>query len=570
MGASTSQPDSSPDSTPGSSPDSPPDSPRGAQKSPYVSCVTGRLGCSQNMLPLIDAILYYNDIKAMQTFLDALPYAEDSYSGEQFLIRNTNEQSAYNMIPDLTGLFVGRIIGHGSYGKVSSVTKYPGNINLVMKESLRLTLQTYLALCREIITHAKLCCHLKYIRAKFPEFVMPIPMVYGMFTTYSAGDNLLRPALLMQPIDIGLDSVLENSRYEYDMHLFDIFVQLTYQLHVLQTTVNFVHGDLHIGNIALKERDMPKKVTYVIGNDTLVLNSKYITYIIDFGETCFTDHNGDRVAAQGGVHKNTDYCHNMSFDLILLFSSLYHSVSYQKLKMGQYMTQLNTVFGESMFRSCNYTNWHAAYYHAIFDSQDYTPQSVFQRCVKIYHGKSITPIRHLCDPRYRRSQYRQKPQQTRQTRPPRRRQYRQPPPQYLQDEQENSNVTDDLDTWVQRGNSCQKCINVISTDVPDAEVTKWWTQNKSRAGIKRLWEIAMLRNYHVGNHEKTNVVTHCKEVLDQCNIDTLSRPTKVKTITKPTKVKKVKTITKPEPSITAPVPMSISSASGPIPMSIDN
>jgi thiamine kinase-like enzyme len=101
----------------------------------------------------------------------------------------------------------------------------------------------------------------------------------------------------------------------------NIFIQILFALHVAQKNFNFLHGDLHAGNIMLKR----ERVSIQINGQTI--QTDYRPYFIDFGMACVdlsTCCGLNNMCVDNRIYDKQDsmYCLNKSHDIRELIFSL--------------------------------------------------------------------------------------------------------------------------------------------------------------------------------------------------------------------------------------------------------
>jgi predicted unusual protein kinase regulating ubiquinone biosynthesis (AarF/ABC1/UbiB family) len=69
---------------------------------------------------------------------------------------------------------------------------------------------------------------------------------------------------------------------------YSIFLQVSLSLLIAQEQYNYIHTDLHAGNVLIKELDKPIKIKYITKDNVYFLTTKYIAQIIDYGYSSLT------------------------------------------------------------------------------------------------------------------------------------------------------------------------------------------------------------------------------------------------------------------------------------------
>ena len=83
--------------------------------------------------------------------------------------------------------------------------------------------------------------------------------------------------------------------YESDYTLcefLEMMMQLLITIYIMNHELKFYHNDLKFNNIMVDELKKPIELIYIIKNKKYIIKSKYVFYIIDFGESGFTPNNG--------------------------------------------------------------------------------------------------------------------------------------------------------------------------------------------------------------------------------------------------------------------------------------
>ena len=208
-------------------------------------------------------------------------------------------------------------IGGGSYGLiylskyfpepnypdecVGKKTQYPKNANEVEKYNINNSF------IEEMLTSILLY--------EFTEKKKVIPQVFPkIIGCYNTNDGLV---MQMEKLDMTLYVFLsEFNRTEK----IKMLIIIAHCIGLLQKNYDFVHGDLHPGNIMLKHESFSIEIN---GKE---IQSDYRPYFIDLGMVCvdlsaccgLTD-----MRVKGGAYSDPNYCNNKSQDLRLLLYSLW-------------------------------------------------------------------------------------------------------------------------------------------------------------------------------------------------------------------------------------------------------
>jgi hypothetical protein len=193
-------------------------------------------------------------------------------------------------------------IGEGGYGEVYSSYYKDDEIlkNCAVKKCFDDCVE-------EIITTILLyCLHAKMESFIGRSFLQPFPKIIRLITN----KNLM---LVMEMLDTDMRQYLKDEPREF-VDIAEILINLCDQLHALQESVNFMHGDLNGGNVMLKFN--PE-------------NQTYLPIMIDLG-MCYADLSklnseidGKLVSSIGEKIITEYYTLNKGYDLRIFFNYLY-------------------------------------------------------------------------------------------------------------------------------------------------------------------------------------------------------------------------------------------------------
>lgn len=74
-----------------------------------------------------------------------------------------------------------------------------------------------------------------------------------------------------------------------ERNIINIMIMIMYSLQIAYDTTGFTHYDLHLGNILVVELDTPEKVVINYNGEEMVIVTKVIPYIIDYGRCYIND-----------------------------------------------------------------------------------------------------------------------------------------------------------------------------------------------------------------------------------------------------------------------------------------
>lgn len=228
-------------------------------------------------------------------------------------------------------------IGTGSYGNIFSctfddeefVTKILklNNDEFSDKSFLDVVNNEFL---KENIIHLLLFCIFDIVNDCFYEKKIPkcIPEMKNIINGVSQ-NGLNTYIVVMERLDYDLYTFF-SKKHSFEDEKTAICL-IAYNLYILQRTFKeFMHRDLHCGNIMVKKLDKPKIYDLVIGKDKYQITTLYDFFIIDFG-MCFVDFNSNckkinmpdsKIYVEGSYNDNKTY--NKSQDLRLFLASLYY------------------------------------------------------------------------------------------------------------------------------------------------------------------------------------------------------------------------------------------------------
>ena len=228
-------------------------------------------------------------------------------------------------------------IGSGSYGNIFSCN-FDGERSVIKNLKLRndeFSDKSFLndvnnEFLKENIIHLLLFCMFDIINDCSYERKIPkcIPDIKNIFNGISQ-NGLNTYIIVMERLDYDLYTFF-SKKHSFEDEMTAICL-IAYNLYILQRTFKeFMHRDLHCGNIMVKKLDEPKVYDLVIGKDKYQIKTLYDFFIIDFG-MCSVDFNSScnkinmpdsKIYVEGSYNDNKTY--NKSQDLRLFLASLYY------------------------------------------------------------------------------------------------------------------------------------------------------------------------------------------------------------------------------------------------------
>lgn len=300
-------------------------------------------------------------------------------------------------------------LSKGTYGLIykSIVNNKP----MITKVPINMTVQSITDFVTENILHLLLMCLEPQILQAIdnPKFLhFPIPKLYLMVRTKI--DNVLVeniPSTLnnmivcMQPLDMSLYAYIKSKEMKEE-YLIDIIAQIAFYLYYLGNVAGFIHRDLHYNNVMLVHKPLHIK-------DYGLFKSKSIfdVYFIDFGQSCINLQKcepcnmPDSFLIAGGASyraiNRVNYCNDPTYDLRVLFSSIYHerprpNESYPWKEAKKQASWLDGMF-KVWFKYYNINNWHEIYNTIGSYDDGFLPYTVLTAC-QIYFNKEVQEETH--------------------------------------------------------------------------------------------------------------------------------------------------------------------------------
>lgn len=118
-----------------------------------------------------------------------------------------------------------------------------------------------------------------------------------------------------------MESLNSMPKKTYRDNIYYILYIVLHAIYVAQSKCEFVHGDLHLGNVMFKEYPEGEDINLVFKNKIVTIKSLgWIPVIIDFGFSSFT-HEGKRVSSFSTAITQSGSAFDRYFDFIKIFVS---------------------------------------------------------------------------------------------------------------------------------------------------------------------------------------------------------------------------------------------------------
>lgn len=241
----------------------------------------------------------------------------------------------------------------------------------------------------ESVTHMLLTCSEEKILNKTGLPYLPIPELYNIIKV----KNSLH--IVMEKLDMNLHTFVYSKKATV-RQLLGILIQIAYFLQVLFKELNFVHRDLHTGNIMLK-----KVTPFPFKFQNHIILCKYKVYFIDFGQLClnfglccgFPDFMICCPSPSYPKHINTFYSNNC-FDLKVLLACLYfesgHCHVVQNLPIFYFLQKQFEKYNNA--KASRNTSWHLIYLTITKPDKTFSPNNLLNKigkCIQIFELDSV-------------------------------------------------------------------------------------------------------------------------------------------------------------------------------------
>jgi serine/threonine protein kinase len=189
----------------------------------------------------------------------------------------------------------------------------------------------------------------------------------------------------MEKLDISVKSLLQKQEFEIEKQF---LIALMYVLYFLQQTTNFVHRDLHTGNVMLKKLNNLQKTEIFINNKKVTeIFTKYQIYLIDFGFSClsFQKCNIDLPDVVSGDFYDSHKCTNKSHDARLFCASLlFANDAVLSQKLTNYLEKLLSRYTK-LNKFSNFSSKNHFFYNEVIEIDDpnFYPENIILNLIKL-------------------------------------------------------------------------------------------------------------------------------------------------------------------------------------------
>ena len=273
-------------------------------------------------------------------------------------------------------------ITEGSYGEINSCLL--NKVNVIVKNPKYKKHEIHkvnIDFLKENLIHILLfCCQgLMSKCLKISSTPKCIPEIMNLVKATDKNKNEEKLIVVMEKLDYDGFSFFDK-KHSYKVEL--TFIALVaYNIYFLQSSLKkFMHRDLHAGNVMIKKLNKVKKVDIILnGVKCLSVNSKYETYIIDYGMTCIDLSACLKILqlpkskiSNPGIYES-NYCDNKSHDMRLFLASIYFSC-YNLIS-----SRLQT-FLDNLLYKYKAESWHD-FYHQVLKVKDknFYPENILQQ-----------------------------------------------------------------------------------------------------------------------------------------------------------------------------------------------
>ena len=272
-------------------------------------------------------------------------------------------------------------ITEGTYGEINSCLL--NKVNVIVKNPKYKKYdrqEVNIDFLKENLIHILLfCCHdLMNKCFKISSVPTCIPEIMNLVKATNRNKNEEKLIVVMEKLDYnGFDFFDKKHSYKDEL----TFIALVaYNIYFLQSSLKkFMHRDLHGGNIMVKKLNKSKKVDIMLkGKKLLSVNSKYETYIIDYGMACFDLASCLKIIqmpksniSNPGIYES-NYCDNKSHDMRLFLASIYFSCDKISFKLQTFLYNL--------FEKYEADTWHN-FYHQVLKVKDlnFYPENILKK-----------------------------------------------------------------------------------------------------------------------------------------------------------------------------------------------
>lgn len=171
----------------------------------------------------------------------------------------------------------------------------------------------------EQITNILMYCYEEKIKESFKNYVQCFPKIFSIQKLFVKNTS---------KFNIGTTTEELVSLYTIDdlQEIVDITIQVANNLYILQKTCEFMHRDLHAGNVMLKRNTSDDK-NIILYDGTQLKNQRFHVVFIDFANSCAKLEGVTVCSDSLGMYSNCKddgiYNFKKHYDLRLFLSSLY-------------------------------------------------------------------------------------------------------------------------------------------------------------------------------------------------------------------------------------------------------
>lgn len=272
-------------------------------------------------------------------------------------------------------------ITEGTYGEINSCSL--NKVNVIVKNPIYRKLdknEVNIDFLKENLIHILLfCCHdLMNKCFKISSIPTCIPEIMNLVKATNKNKKEEKLIVVMEKLDYNAFDFFDKKHSYVDELTFIALV--AYNIYFLQSSLKkFTHRDLHGGNVMVKKLNKAKKVDIILnGKKFLSVNSKYETYIIDYGMTCFDLSSCLKIMqmpkskiSNPGIYES-NYCENKSHDIRLFLASIYFSCEKISSKL--------TSFLYNLLEKYKADTWHN-FYHQVLKVKDsnFYPENILKK-----------------------------------------------------------------------------------------------------------------------------------------------------------------------------------------------
>lgn len=139
-----------------------------------------------------------------------------------------------------------------------------------------------------------------------------------------------------------------KSNQDVELNIIKIMIMIMYSLQVAQDHLDFVHYDLHLGNVLVIELEKPETVTITYGDNKFTFMSNVIPHIIDYGRSYVNPKIADKII---GTNLYSDIqLESRSFSSFKAYQNALFKKQYYS---GRLTDESMSAFNRKIFRKIN-------------------------------------------------------------------------------------------------------------------------------------------------------------------------------------------------------------------------